>query len=161
MRTTPRYNNTPDWFNSAAARRPMLVVCARYDALHHRTTMAAAAAAVTCRFHLPATTTNCCRYYCPYCPYCPCCLCCCAHYAYLPLGSTSCTAPTAGWAGASTTPLSACACYPSPTRYCALLSGGYGWTRRASRTYLLGTLTYWELLAACVLAYSHVTNCLT
>ena len=64
MRTTPRYNNTPDWFNSAAAQRPMLVVCARYDALHHRTTTAAAAAAAAvynCRCHLPplaTTTTN-------------------------------------------------------------------------------------------------------
>ena len=130
VRTTPRYNNTPDWFNSAAAQRPMLVVCARYDALPHRTTTAAAAAAFTCRFHLPLslanftchhvrllppTTTNYCHYYCAYRAYC----------AYLLLGSTSCTAPTAGWAGAPTTPRSACACYHSPTRYCALLSGGY------------------------------------
>ena len=30
VRATPRYNNDPDWFNSAAAQRPMLVVCARW-----------------------------------------------------------------------------------------------------------------------------------
>ena len=63
VRTTPRYNNTPDWFNSAAAQRPMLVVCARYDALPHRTTTAAAAAAFTCHFHLPLSLATTCDYY--------------------------------------------------------------------------------------------------
>ena len=33
VRATPRYNNDPDWFNSAAAQRPMLVVCARCEAV--------------------------------------------------------------------------------------------------------------------------------
>ena len=29
VRSTPRYNNAPDWFNSAAGQRPILLICAR------------------------------------------------------------------------------------------------------------------------------------
>ena len=122
---------------------------------------AAAAAALTChhlRLPPPTTTDSCqrlfllplccpyCHYYCHY--YCPCYCAHCAHRAHSLPGSTSCTAPIAGWVRAPTTPPSACACCPSPTRCCALRSGGYGWIRSASPTYMQGSPR------ACVLAYT-------
>ena len=106
-----------------------------------------AAAALTCH-HLrrpPPTTTDSCPLLlllplcCPYCHYyCPCYCAHCAYRAHSLPGSTSCTAPIAGWVRAPTTRPSACACCPSPTRCCALRSGGYGWTRSASPTYMQG-----------------------
>ena len=34
VRNTPRYDNEPDWFATAAAAKPILLVCAAYDELH-------------------------------------------------------------------------------------------------------------------------------